>query len=141
MITTQARLHRTLTDGHGTLGRFWVGGFQAWMLEPRWRDNAPNISCIPAGTYDVVPRKSVKYGRHYHILNVPGRSWILQHAGNLAGDLDAGLRTHTAGCQLSGDKHGHMNNQRAVFNSRATLDRLIRHLGWRPYRLIITNRF
>ena len=51
-------------------------------LELPWEDNENNISCIPEGEYEVVTRYSQKYGKHYHVTDVEGRSWILIHAGN-----------------------------------------------------------
>lgn len=136
-----ARHYRYTTNPHGTLGKLLLPGFGLWILEPHWRNNIQDISCIPAGVYDVVPRQSEKYGKHYHIMNVPDRTYILQHSGNLAGDRDKNLITHTWGCQLPGDRYGQMDNQLAVFNSRLSMNRLITFLQWRPYRLVIINRF
>ena len=41
--------------------------------------NNQNISCIPAGSYEVVPRQSKHYGRHFLVEDVPGRDNILIH--------------------------------------------------------------
>ncbi len=57
-------------------------------LELKWMDNQRSISCIPEGTYDVVPRYSNKYGNHLHITDVEGRSLILIHWGNYAGSIN-----------------------------------------------------
>lgn len=56
-------------------------------LELPWKNNQRNISCIPEGTYQVKKRKSSKFGEHFQVLNVPGRSYILIHKGNYYTDI------------------------------------------------------
>src|SRR3990167_2489800 len=46
-------------------------------VELVWNGNKRRLSCIPVGQYQVVKRTSEKYGQHFHILNVPGRDYIL----------------------------------------------------------------
>jgi len=81
-------LIRTDLMDQQTLGRLYVLGqngqvlFQCVTLELPWKDNQRNISCIPPGRYRIVRRRSAKYGLHLHILNVPGRDWILIHEAN-----------------------------------------------------------
>lgn len=88
-------------------------------LEKPWLDNRVRESCIVAGEYEVVKRSSPKYGKHFHILNVPGRSWILIHAGN--------YYTDTVGCVLVGDSFADLNSDgyKDVLNSRKTLDKML----------------
>ncbi len=62
--------------------------FVCKTLELPWLENQRNISCIPEGFYDVVPRSSTKYSDHLHITNVEGRSLILIHWGNYAGSVN-----------------------------------------------------
>ena len=102
----------TLTNGISTV-------FQGRTLELPWRDNQRNISCIPKGRYRVVPRTSQKFGRHYHITAVPGRSSILIHPGNFYFQI--------RGCVLVGDSYKDMNKDGLldVVNSRETLDKLL----------------
>jgi len=64
-------------------------------LELPWKDNQRNISRIPNGIYDVVKRNSKKFGDHFHVLNVPNRSYILLHSGNFYIDI--------RGCTLVGE--------------------------------------
>ncbi len=52
-------------------------------LERPWLNNAPHISCIPAGRYRVKFTASAKFGREMlEILNVPGRGGIRIHGAN-----------------------------------------------------------
>jgi len=78
--------------------------------------NAVRISCIPIGSYKVVKRYSEKYGDHFWLQGVPGRSMILIHAGNYA--------TQTKGCILVGADHGYLNNDNIldVVNSKMTMN-------------------
>jgi len=66
----------------------------AHTLELPYRDNKRNMSSIPYGNYSVAIRTSPKFGNHFIVENVKGRSHILFHPGNSAKD--------TAGCILVG---------------------------------------
>ena len=81
-------------------------------LEPPDRDNQKNISCIPTGSYTARRVKSPKYGDTFEITSVPGRSWVLIHAGNVV--------KHTKGCVLLGQYFGKLKGDRAVLNSGKT---------------------
>jgi hypothetical protein len=100
-----------------------------------WRDNKPKRSCIPEGTYHVRMRNSPRFGRVYEITGVPGRSDILIHAGNFAGDVDAGLQTHVQGCVLVGQSRGILGGQRAVMLSRPALRAFLAHMRGEPFSL------
>jgi hypothetical protein len=75
--------------------------FSCKTLELPWKNNKRYISCIPKGTYEVIKRDSVKLKKHFHILNVPGRSDILIHIGN--------YYTQIKGCILVGEEHTDIN--------------------------------
>jgi len=103
MITSE--LFRTYGK-HDTLGTLAVyddsqGIFSCKTLELPWKDNARNISCIPEGTYTVVKRNTAKRGDHWHVLNVPGRTWILFHPANYV--------TQILGCIIPGQSHVDIN--------------------------------
>jgi len=79
--------------------------------ERLWRDNAPNVSCIPDGEY-WIERK--KYGRfyqryrkrhnHHHVFMLAGtapRYEILFHKGNIPENPDTG-KIESEGCILVG---------------------------------------
>lgn len=106
------------------------GEFQ--VLERPWLNNAPNLSCIPPGRYKVeyLPRSaSGKYKSCYHVLDVPGRTGILIHNGNIV--------DHSRGCLLVGKQRGWLGNRRAVFNSKSALRQLVSVLGKNDFELTI----
>jgi hypothetical protein len=85
-----------------TLGILYLpNGTKFHTLELAWNDNKKRVSCIPIGSYKVVPRTSQKYGKHFHIINVPNRDFILFHSGN--------YHTHILGCILVGLGHKDVN--------------------------------
>lgn len=111
--------------------------FQCVTLEPPWRDNMVGISCIPPGTYIVKTRISPKYGKVYMVNDVQGRSYILFHAGNYAGDKSKGYKAHSTGCILLGQKHGKLGGQFAILNSRVTVRRFIKLMKYETFKLVI----
>ena len=81
-------LKRLSDDGVQTLGILTLpNGRVLNTLELAWKDNEKKISCIPKGNYTVVKRTSEKYGAHFHILDVPNRSYVLFHHGNFHTDI------------------------------------------------------
>jgi hypothetical protein len=72
-----------------------------FTLELAWKNNERKVSCIPKGTYTCVARVSPKYGRHYHVTNVPNRDLILIHHGNYHTDI--------LGCILIGKGRADLN--------------------------------
>lgn len=114
--------------GHGekqTLGSLFVQDecgdvqYTCKTLEPAWKDNQQNSSCIPEGEYKVVKRHSATFGHHFHVLDVDGRSWILIHVGN--------YRKNTRGCILVGEAFTDINGDGLtdVVNSGDTLADLL----------------
>ena len=93
--------------------------FSCKTLELPWLDNKRNESCIPLGNYKVSPRQSARYNKHYHIQDVPGRSFVLIHIGN--------FNTQTKGCILVGEKLADINadGYKDVTSSKATLKKLL----------------
>lgn len=88
-------------------------------LELAWKDNRRSISCIPEGWYDVEPRTTPSRGPHFHILNVPMRTWILFHKGNFYFDIE--------GCTLPGLRHSDINGDgyRDVVSSAVAMGKLL----------------
>jgi hypothetical protein len=93
---TALTLLRVESNEEEVFGRFAIpGGSILHTLEPPWKDNAPQISCIPAGLYTLRRRFSVKHAMElFGIDGVPDRSDIEIHPGNYPQD--------TLGCVLPG---------------------------------------
>jgi len=132
---------RIKKSDHGTFGRIIIPEFSFFVGELPWRNNVRSISCIPVGDYLVKLRESPKYGITYHITNVPGRLYILQHSGNLCGDVSLGLFTHTNGCQLLGKYLGKLKGQEAVLCSRPIVKKFMRIMCGETYLLKIREEF
>jgi len=119
-----------------TIGKLYLNGeMMCDTLENPWLDNQRNISCIPAGQYNVRLRlareSATRDYLHLLVQEVPNRSYILFHIGNTAKD--------TQGCILVGLKR----EQDFVSNSRLAMDLLMKeiiNLGGEDIHLIIKNR-
>jgi hypothetical protein len=134
-------LCRMKRSDQGTRGILFADSFSCQTIELPWRDNKPNISCIPAGEYNVDIRYSPKYGKIYHVKEVPNRSYILMHSGNFAGDKTKGYKTNVAGCILLGKKQGLLMGQWAVLNSRIAVKQFMNHMQLEPFILKIHEAF
>lgn len=136
-ISRQMTLLRFAESPQGTLGIITDGIWTTRTIELPWKDNEPNISCIPQGEYVCKLRYSKKFGWTYHVKDVPGRSWILLHSGNVAGDKSIGLKTHSYGCILTGKYFGKLWNQDAVLLSRVTLRQFMDYHKKESFKLVI----
>lgn len=135
-----AALRRLQSSLQGTFGLLDTPlGFRCCTIELPWDDNRRSLSCIPAGAYDVAWTYSPAFGRFmYVLLNTAPREGIRIHAGNLAGDVRAGFRTHFAGCIGLGLRFGFLDGQRAVLQSAPAVLALEGHMERRPFRLLVT---
>jgi hypothetical protein len=98
------------------LGTLTYGDFSCKTLERPWKNNQPNVSCIPTGTYQVEWTFSPKFARYtYEIKNVPGRTGIRIHTGNYFYQIQ--------GCILPGTSYSDIDKDGAVdiINSKITL--------------------
>ena len=134
------QLLRTSMNSQGTLGVLLASFFSCRTIELPWKENRNSISCIPEGTYDLVPYYSRKYGWVFQVKDVTGRTYILTHAGNYAGDTSKGWRTHSRGCILVGKRNGRLGKQQAVLTSKFTLSKLVRVLGKRKSHTLTIRR-
>ena len=100
-------------------------------LEEAWRDNRPQVSCIPAGEYVCRWVQSPKFGLTPEVTNVPGRSHILLHAGNDEDD--------TLGCILPGSNFGPINGRVGVVQSKVALARLLAPFAGRDFTLAVRD--
>ncbi len=93
-------------------------------MELPWKNNMPNVSCIPVGEYDCVKvgaSISIPYS-HVSITNVKGRSGVCIHKANFVRQL--------RGCVAIGDKHVDIDkdNLLDVTNSGKAFEVLMRML-------------
>lgn len=103
-------------------------------IERPWLDNKVNISCYPEGVYLakwLERSSSGKYKRVWHIQNVPSRSGILWHVGNLV--------RHSRGCTLPGLRHGTLKKLPAVLSSGAGLNAMRRELHGQDFILVVSS--
>lgn len=128
---------RKSDDGVQTLGdgmitdAYMAPLYQFHTLELPWKNNQRRISCIPAGDYEIEKRYSQKYGWHLHVLDVPGRDFILIHPGNFHTDI--------LGCILPGEAHIDINGDRRpdVVKSRTAMKEIMKLMPNRGYLKII----
>jgi hypothetical protein len=130
-------LFRASTGSQGTLGIVQVKGLALYSLELPWRLNKANLSRIKRGAYKAMPCQSKRFGEVYRLYDVPERSDILIHAGNLAGDVSKGFLTNSSGCILLGMKTGTINGQLAVLLSKQAIYEFNNLLGGQEITLTI----
>jgi Family of unknown function (DUF5675) len=138
-----AQLTRTATGDTGTFGR-WISdsGKSYYSGELPWRDNAPDISCIPTGMYDVINQYSPKHGCNlYHVVNVPGRDAIEIHPANWFGDKSLSLKCDMLGCIGLGSGSGILNGQQAILQSSNAIAEMTADFGGEPFVLTIVENY
>ena len=136
METIVTIIRNTNTD-IGSEGILYCRDFHYSTLELPWKENQRNISCIPSGIYNTSIIESKKFGVKYLINNVYGRSEILIHSGNFAGDESLGYKTDTSGCILLGKDFGFIDNQKAILSSREAVREFMAYLNNQPFILNI----
>jgi len=87
-------------------------------VELPWANNAPEKSCIPAGTYKVAHVVSPKYGKVFQVHDVPGRTHILIHSANYSRQLLGCIGIGTDHADI--DKDGTMD----ITASKAAVEKL-----------------
>lgn len=91
-------------------------------LELPWKDNAPDVSCIPAGTYTAERYFSPHHGYDvFRLTDVPNRSDVEMHIGNLAKD--------SLGCILLGSNFGLVGDQHGITGSQAAFAKFMNTMG------------
>ncbi|ELB7341436.1 hypothetical protein RV032_002116 [Vibrio cholerae] len=130
---------------HGTFGVLCdeFGNEICKTVERPWLDNRKGESCVPNGTYDLLPHQSPKFGKCYALsspelgVTVYGpslRTHILIHPANRVDQLQ--------GCIAPGLEFGVLKNDEgknvwAVLNSKTAFNQLLNWLNNEPARLII----
>lgn len=118
-----------------TIGTWSCVGLMLQTIELPWRDNAKDVSCVPAGTYRLIPYLSAKHGRTWRLHNPELGVWGISddppspdmrtevevHTGNLAEESEACILVGmAAGTMLN--KAGHIVP--AVLDSVVALGKL-----------------
>lgn len=107
------RLIRVSSTGEGTFGVLEVGGYPFCVtLENPWMNNAPFVSCIPAGVYNCRRVDSPRFGDTFEVADVEGRSHVVFHEGNTMKD--------THGCILLGKHYGMLEAEHGILASKIT---------------------
>lgn len=120
-------LRRPYTD-QGTIGVLTIPkvDYKSYTIELPWRENAVGKSCVPAGAYLLFRRWSNHWKSFvYQFRDVPGRTAVQIHWGNVAGDKSLGYRSNSLGCVLTGSVVCELWGQLAVGNSRNTFRRFL----------------
>lgn len=102
---------------------------EIYTLELPFKNNAPIISCIPQGLYNVTKHNSKTHPDTWEVLNVPGREDILIHNGNYLKD--------TLGCVLVG--FGINEATPMITRSNECIEFLRGYLGKQNFSLEITD--
>ncbi|MDF2178373.1 DUF5675 family protein [Aliiglaciecola sp. CAU 1673] len=113
-------------------GMLYAEGELFHVLERPWLNNKPNQSCICAGRYEVdflARSGSGKYRDVYWLQDVPGRSGILIHKGNIV--------AHSTGCLILGKRRGKLGGQRAVLNSHTAMQEFVELMNKQAFSLQI----
>lgn len=129
-------LRREKSEDDGTYGVLqFPDGTSLMTIELPWIENKPRISCIPPGTYRCEIKQSPKFGASYEVKNVPGRSAILIHAGNSAGNVEKGMKADSLGCILLGMGRGRKGNQKVITGSKAAMQAFYDKMANQPFML------
>jgi len=104
-------LKRIAENIYGTFGVLLKDNIPfALTVERRWLENIRGASCIPAGRYDCVRVRSPKFGNTFMIADVPNRSEILFHKGNIQDD--------SHGCIIIGEQFESLSGRCAILSSQ-----------------------
>ena len=103
-------------------------------LEPPDELNKTSISSIPAQQYTCQKVNTLGHGKTFQVMNVPGRTSILFHAGNTT--------EHTEGCIILARKFGILQGGRAILNSGETYKQFMAIMdGVDEFRLTIVEHY
>lgn len=131
-------IRRVLTGGEGTFGVLVFEQIPfAVTLERQWLDNRPSVggvpgSCIPAGEYICKRVNSPRFGDTFEVADVPDRTHILFHKGNLDDD--------SRGCILVGESFSKLGKSSGIGASKAGYGELMAIMtGDDEFRLIVVD--
>jgi len=114
-------LQRIENRPDGTYG--FLRGADLVTLEPPWKNNKRNVSCIPPGAYTcnrtIHTESNGNQYSAWEVMRVPNRTDINIHIGNFPKD--------TTGCVLVGDTYG--DEETAIYNSAKSFDKFMEYTG------------
>ncbi len=111
------RIVRFSETKDGTFGVMEYNGVPfSYTLEPNDRGNGRN-SCIPPGRYHCIRHHGTKFKNAWAITNVPNRSAILFHVGNIEDD--------SLGCILMGSTLASVKSKLGVIHSSNTFNKFM----------------
>ncbi len=114
MVQARVLLERKESGDNGTFGVLSFPGFSCCSGELPFRDNHPDTSCIPTGTYTCEWTHSPRLNKEtYEVLNVPNRAGIRIHSANYPEQL--------LGCIALGFNIDIVDGKKGVFGSRDTV--------------------
>ena len=145
MKGTNMILRRYGSTPDGTFGELHADSFAFYTVEKPWRDNKPNISCVPCGKYRLVWMKTTtkvpaQFDGHtwYLVGDTVGiddpdkaRSRCAIHIGNIEENVE--------GCIAPGLRRGWMDNGWAVAASTDAMVKLLQVLGPQDHELTIVS--
>lgn len=140
MVSPDAVIERHESGDEGTFGRIWARGLSLYSGELPWRDNAPNVSCLPPMVCQVIWTWSPRFRRFmYLLLGTEPRAGIRKHPANLMGNAALGYRAQLNGCIALGERLGWIDGQKALLLSSPAVRRFESHMGHAPFTLEIRN--
>lgn len=134
-------LTRTKTGSSGTFGLLSLSnGINLFTGELPWKNNLPNVSCIPAGTYHAALAYMPHFQRNMYLLeSIPSRNSVFIHPGNWCGDVSLGLKSDVLGCICLGESLGILAGQDAVVNSGEAVENFMEFLNGAEFDLTIVD--
>ena len=126
-------IKRVATGHNGTFGTIEHRDIPfALTLERQWLNNRSNVSCIPEGNYKCKRVQSPKFGNTFEVTNVPHRTHILFHKGNLDDD--------SHGCILLGEQFEPLNGSPGILSSKKAFAEFTKLLASEDqFNLVIIN--
>lgn len=129
-----ALLERFESGEDGTFGRLIVSGISFFTLERPWKDNEPNVSCIPLGKYQGTWSWSPALKRFAYLIHpVEKRSGIRVHSANVASQIQ--------GCIALGEARGWIDGHKAILLSAPAIRRFESYMNREPFEMEVVNAY
>ena len=127
-------LRRFWNTPDGVFGKLYLPGHPfLYTMEEDWRGNQRRVSCIPAGSYELVRTIYHKHGYEtFEVTGVPDRTRILIHPANTEEDVEGciglGLRVGELPVPDEDQANHPVLIKRAVLDSQAAFKRFMYYL-------------